>query len=288
MNICITGANGFVGNYLVDYFLRNGDSVFSISRIENTSKGVNNYRHLKLDLRNQFELPEKMDLVIHCAAIIPSREPDTDKVFNENIKISENIIKAAVDTNSKKFINLSSMSVYGNINVRCVDEKIQSNNLNSYGMAKKEIEQKLSIISKEHFDLGISLRLPGIVGRGSHNNFLSAVMANILNNRPNVVFHPEEKFNNIVHVSDLARFIEKLSEYKGRQIYQNLNLGSIEPIRIKEVISLLYEKMGTIQNVTYKLNQTTPFLISIDEAMLLGYQPSSVIRSLTKYCKDYR
>jgi len=287
MNICITGASGFVGNYLVDYFLANGDDVLSISRAENQRRGINNYRHLKLDLRNQFELPDKIDLVIHCAAIIASKEPDADKLFYENIKISENIINAAVESNTTKFIFLSSMSSYGNISVSCVDEETPSNKPNSYGMAKKEIEQTLSVISREYFDLGISLRLPGIVGRGAHDNFLSTVMANILNNKPNVVFHPEKKFNNVVHVSDLAKFIKKLSNYKDRRIYENLNLGSIKPIKIKEVISILYEMLGARENVKYESNETKPFLISIKNAQKFGYDASTVKESIILYSRDY-
>lgn len=287
MNVCITGASGFVGNFLVDYFLRKGENVFGISRVENQRLGVNNFSQMKLDLRNPFSLPEKMDLVIHGAAVIPSREHDVDKLFYENIKISENIINAAIKTDSKKFIFLSSMSIYGNININCVDEETPSNNPNSYGMAKKEIEQKLNDISKEYFDMVISLRLPGIVGRGSHNNFLSAVMANILNNKPNTVLHPEKKFNNIVHVSDLAKFIEKLSKHKGDQIYESLNLGSIEPIKIKEVISMIYEILGTREKVKYESDQTKPFLISIENAQKFGYEASTVKESIFKYCQDY-
>ena len=64
----------------------------------------------------------------------------------------------------KKFIFLSSVSVYGKINIKVLKEDYKPNNPNKYGISKLICEQALNELSKYNISF-ISIRLPIVVGK---------------------------------------------------------------------------------------------------------------------------
>ena len=56
----------------------------------------------------------------------------------------------------------------------------------------------------------VSIRLPGVVGPGSHDNFLSDTMTRLVAGETAVVRNPDALFNNVVHVDDFACFADTL------------------------------------------------------------------------------
>jgi nucleoside-diphosphate-sugar epimerase len=125
----------------------------------------------------------------------------------------------------------------------------------------------------------LSLRLPGVVGPGAHDIFLSKTLAKIKAGEPIKAHHPDALFNNVVHILDLTYFLQSwlISAVEG---HQTANLGSSEPITIREVISLLGGE------ATYSESEKTPFLISIERAVYLGFQPATVRDSIKSYAVD--
>ena len=72
---------------------------------------------------------------------------------------------------------------------------------------KKKMENYLINFSKNKNYIPIIFRLPGIVGKNSKNNFISSVIKNAKNKKEVRFSNPEFKFNNLIHVKNIAEII---------------------------------------------------------------------------------
>lgn len=124
-----------------------------------------------------------------------------------------------------KIIYLSSMAVYdikNKIKNYKVNEKSLLNSSDFYSIAKIQDEK---ILKKWHLKNKkrkiLILRIPGIVGPYSHNNFISNLKKKILNNKIKFIkiYNLERQFNNILHVETLLKFIEKYLKKKKSHLF---------------------------------------------------------------------
>ena len=82
-----------------------------------------------------------------------------------------------------------------------------------YGRAKLFGEILLEDIASKVDEISaVSLRLPGVVGVGSHDNFLSKVVNDIFSGSAIQAQNPDALFNNILPISDLCKFVELLAK----------------------------------------------------------------------------
>jgi len=207
------------------------------------------------------------NLVIHCAAA-PS--------YEEDLSLAKKVFDHAFESKSS-VVFLSSISVYGDISESVVTEETIPFKQNSYAKAKWDIEGLLRT-----YDLNsLTLRLPGVVGLGAHDIFLSRTLAGIRRGELVKAYNPESLFNNVVHVGEVSGFIHKWS--KNQIIGHNtVNLGSKEPITIREVVSLLGGVADFIET------NKKSFLIGIEKAVNLGFEPSTVRKSIKSYVSEFR
>lgn len=118
MKILITGASGFIGNYLVDFFTSKGIEVIGIDINHYKFQKYKNYNFERVDVRDYLKLNEIVERyrpthVIHLAYVmIPKHnkknEDDIDVGGSKNIFIAANNCSAV-----KQFILFSSASIYG-------------------------------------------------------------------------------------------------------------------------------------------------------------------------------
>jgi UDP-glucose 4-epimerase len=249
-HVVVTGAGGFVGGFLAGWLAGRGHTVTAISRRAMQPADENESSRLawrRADLREPNALPSQFDALIHCAAEIPARLPDPERLYQFNLEGAGNAFREAVAAGVRSIVFLSSMSVYGTVADPVVTEDTPPRDPDPYGRAKLDCERLLEACVKEGLSSGLAIRLPGTVGKGSHHNFLSDVMTRVLSDQPVHANNPDALFNNIVYVGDLAAF-----------------LGDwIDRPRAKR-----------------------PFLIDLDRASSLGYRPSTVKASIKAFVRD--
>jgi hypothetical protein len=68
--------------------------------------------------------------------------------------------------------------------------------------------------------------------------------------------------------------------------YAMTNLASREPMLIKDVIALLYLKANRPSMVLFKGTLPASFLISLNKAMSLGYEPQTVYESILEFTQS--
>ena len=287
VHVVVTGAGGFVGGFIATYLAKHGFRVTATSRSlkyhdQSRKSGIN---WVSTDLTHPRGLPKNFDALIHCAALLPSCSSDPNRLYSENIAMACSAFNQAMDAQAKLVIFLSSMSVYGSVNVAEVSEDTALNSPGAYGKAKYDAERKLEECITRGLDSGLAIRLPGTVGRGSHHNFISDTLKRILASQQIEIRNPDSLFNNIVCVENLAKFIMKWMQYPAMG-YAITNLASREPMLIKDVIALLYLKANRPSMVLFKGTLPASFLISLNKAMSLGYEPQTVYESILEFTQS--
>ena len=114
----ITGANGLIGSYLVDYFSFAGAKVYAMSRSIDKLKFRFNNQNIKLieqDLNEPLKINDKFDYIIHAASNAHPLAFSKDPVgtMKTNLLGTINLLEMSKNSNSK-FLYLSSGEIYGN------------------------------------------------------------------------------------------------------------------------------------------------------------------------------
>jgi len=177
-NILITGANGMLGQKLVDLFVSKPEynvlyTSFGASRL-NPSYKIN---FQILDVSNE-EAVKKMvsefnpDVIIHCAAMthVDGCEDDKDKCWALNVHAVQYFVDAIADSKTK-FIHISTDFVFDGISSLPYLENHAVNPLSAYGMSKKESEDVL-INSKINYTILRTSFVYGVLWDNSRSNFV--------------------------------------------------------------------------------------------------------------------
>jgi len=126
MNILVTGARGFIGSKLVNKLKNAGHNVAEFNG------NITNVENVKEEVKNA-------DVVYHLAAELDEAVGEK-KMFNVNVKGTENLLEAAAKARVKKFIHMSSVGVMGNVN-STADENTPCNPQTLYEKSKYEAEK---------------------------------------------------------------------------------------------------------------------------------------------------
>jgi nucleoside-diphosphate-sugar epimerase len=166
-----------------------------------------------------------------------------------------------------------------------VTEAVAPDQPDAYGRAKLDTERLLEDLVSEGFDSGLSIRLPGTVGKGSHHNFLSDAATRVMAGELVTAKNPKSLFNNIVYVGDLAHFLGRW--LKAPQPGHALTmLAAEQPLSLARVVSLLFECAGMPEKIRFEEGGKKPFLIALDHARTLGYRPPTVDASIRAMMRD--
>jgi nucleoside-diphosphate-sugar epimerase len=284
LHVVVTGAGGFVGRFLARWLAEQGCHVTAITR-QGLPAGAANLVWRKADLAAPDSLPPHFDALVHCAAEIPARCPDPELLYARNVEPTQCVFDQAVAAGARSIVFVSSMSAFGNITVPVITEAVPSDHPDPYGRAKLDCEALLARIVEEGLFSGLSIRLPGTVGKGSHHNFLSDAATRVVEGNAVVAKNPDSLFNNIVHVADFARFIRQWVDTP-RAGHVVTMLASQDPLPLERVIALMFECAGKPPNAEFETGGKAPFLISLDRARSLGYQPATVEASVRAMMRD--
>ena len=104
MNILITGSSGVIATQLIKYFKELDKNVYTLSRHKDADYLVD-LSSLNID----FEIVDvKIDVIIHCAFVIPkSFDEDSDEIFRKNKIITDNTVRIVDKIKPKQIINAS-------------------------------------------------------------------------------------------------------------------------------------------------------------------------------------
>jgi nucleoside-diphosphate-sugar epimerase len=134
-SILVTGASGMCGQYIYQHFLKGkGYLVYTTSR-----RPVEYARHICHDLNDPLgfeKFPKKVDLIVHCAALVDETTAEYS-VVDANVRSMFNVVNYALSARASCLIHFSSISVYGKPAMdTCVEESHSPQPVTSYGLSK--------------------------------------------------------------------------------------------------------------------------------------------------------
>jgi UDP-glucuronate 4-epimerase len=282
--ILITGANGFSGFNLA----KNLSKKFKIFALGNKKPKIKKIIFYKQNLKKKIQINLEIDVIIHAAFETPQRY-NPNKLFNSNILMMKNILDFATNNDIKNIVFFSSMSVYLK-NKKIINEKsnlIKKSSDDNYGLSKIKCENMLKSWSiRNELNKVLVLRLPGIVGDGSHNNFISNLANAIIKEKKIHIFNLKKNFGNIIHIDIISKFLEN-SIKKLNEKFVVLNLTSHSPIKVASILKLFLQKFKKNPLIIEEKSDVNNHLISLKKAKKYNFKPISVKESLLRYINNF-
>jgi 2-alkyl-3-oxoalkanoate reductase len=174
MKLLVTGASGFLGQYVVAEALRRGHQVKAIARPTSDTTRLPWHDHpnveiVRLDLRQRrgiVEALQNVDVVLHLAAI---KGGDFYTQFAGTVIATENLLDAMVEANLLRLVAISTFSVYDYLNMptgKVLDEDspIESNPKyrDEYAQTKLIQEQLIREFEQKH-RAKVTILRPGMI-----------------------------------------------------------------------------------------------------------------------------
>lgn len=214
MNVLVTGANGFVGEYLTNYLEEKGHIVFRGVR---KSERVTDRSYGNLENLNQKEdwdsFFKNIDAIVHCAArvhVMNETSSDPLEEFRKaNVNSTRVLATKAKQYGIRKFIFLSSIKVNGEVTPRDVpySETDEPKPQDPYGISKYEAEEVLKEISKTGEMEVIVLRPPLIYGPGVKGNIKRLVK--LIKRIPIIPLGGIKNKRSMISLKNLSSIIER-------------------------------------------------------------------------------
>jgi len=296
MNILITGAAGFIGSHLSEYFLSKNHTVIGLDNFDPfydvaikkqnisdsiKSKHFNFYEGSILDIKFLESIfnENKIDLVIHLASkagVRPSIH-NPQEYFNVNVNGTLNLLETMKKAELKKMIFASSSSIYGNNPKVPFSEKDNVDYpISPYAASKKSAE--LICHTYHHlyaFDI-FCLRFFTVYGSRQRPDLaIHKFTKAILNKDEITIYGDGTTQRDYTHISDIvdgiSKSIDKLSGY------EIINLGESYSISLAYLVALLEQYTGTkakIRRLPMQPGDVEKTYADISKAKsLLDYKP---------------
>jgi nucleoside-diphosphate-sugar epimerase len=286
--VLITGANGFVGSFMVEEAIRRGYDVYAAMRAESSKANLEGLSPKFIDLpyadKNRMKkclaglrsVVGQFDLIIHTMGLTKCKhKSDFDVV---NFEYTRNFVQALMESGMtpKHFIYLSSLSAFGSGDrktlkpIELTDEPKPDT---AYGASKLKTERFLATLDAKVFPYTI-LRPTGIYGPKEKDYF---VMLKTLTRHLNPGIGFEPQYITFIYVKDLVDLAFLAAEKKGvgkayfaadGDVWTSDNyvklckqlLGVKRTLNIKvpccivKVLAFLFDKIGGLFGVTPTLN----------------------------------
>ena len=291
--ILVTGASSFIGRHVTNHLAREGLNVVATYRSRNAFLESLALRHegltlAQIDLTNWRDfslLPSQIGAVVHIAGVSTGPEVAIDDMLAVNVMGTRHVQRYALSTGVRKIVHTSSLSVYGSILDKEVNELTAINNPDPYGSTKYLAERLLASTADQIPT--VALRLPGILGKGAHRAWLPSLVDDLRQGKEVTIYNPNSYFNNAVHVDDLSKLITQLLKTSSWDGYYAFPLGASGKMTIERVVRLLHTALESQSKLSVIGANKTSF--TIDSACArkrFGFVPSSIDHVLSNYIND--
>lgn len=257
MKILVTGATGFIGNYLINELLKN-ESYEIIATSRNIDKArkfnwIDKVNYIEYDLattheNNLFEFFNQPDKVIHLAW---EGLPDYNNLIHieKNLSNHYKFIKNMVENGLKDISITGTCFEYGMQN-GCLSEYISTKPSNSYAIAKDTLRKFVFELNKQSRFNYKWIRLFYMYGEGqSEKSLMSLLDKAIENHDKEFNMSGGEQLRDFLHVSEVVKNIVLITN---QNLYENqvINCCNGSPISVRNLVeNYLREK-----NYDIKLN----------------------------------
>ena len=253
--VLITGAAGFIGSHLCDYFLSKNYNVIGLDNlITGNLKNLShinsnmNFKFMEIDITHNFNIENSIDFILHFAS--PASPIDYLKIPLQTLRAgsigTENILKIAFKKKARILI-ASTSEVYGDPLVHPQHEEYFGNvdPVGPRGVYDEAKRFQEALTTAYHTYHGLEIRIARIFNtygsrmRVNDGRAIPAFMGQVLRGENLTVFGDGSQTRSFCYIDDMVEGIYKLlhSNYS-----KPVNLGNPEEITLinfaKEIINL--------------------------------------------------
>lgn len=273
--ILITGVRGMVGLDLAQVASSRGYEVFGIASLRNDDRDI--FEDIKLiqrDITNPFNIDDKFDVIIHCAAYtdVSKAESEKEKCYKLNVEGTRNVRNLAMRNNAQ-FIYISTPFVFDGYRGDYREDDCPLA-LNFYANTKLIGEE----ISKD-YENSLILRVSPIGKRadGQLPNFVQWFIDQAKNNGSFTLFTDVRL--NLLHTQTLASLILEVIDKKE---CGTLHLASRDIVNKAEIWDEIVKKYPNFSGKVQRLSvdgtsagmtarRPKEMWLNVDKAMTSGY-----------------
>jgi nucleoside-diphosphate-sugar epimerase len=302
VTILVTGCAGFIGSHVCAKLLQSGFKVIGIDNFDPFYSRVAKEANMKTFRSNPafsfYELDiadglnavteKNIDGVIHLAAkagVRPSIE-DPAGYLKVNVMGTQKVHEFMQARACNKLIFASSSSVYGNNKKMPFSEADNVDNpISPYAFTKKAGElMNYTFHHLYNVDI-VNLRFFTVYGPGQRPDLaIHKFVERISNNQPLVLFGNGETARDYTYVEDTVSGICSALEYcmGNTGVYTTFNLGNNKPVKLNELVDVIYDEMGKEKNIVYEAMQAGDVDVTFADitkaGQLLNYTPATDLR----------
>ena len=238
--ILISGANGFLGSYLCNYFCKKNNytviglirSSSETHRIEQLKSSIHLYEIDKVDIDFIFN-KYKINIIINTVCNYGRKNSNYEELFNSNFLFGKNLIDIAISFNVDLFINT---------------DTLLPENLNSYSETKtlfrkyiRSLNSKLKIVN---------LRIDHMYGPGDDTNkFIPWLINQIRNTTNEIELTSGDQLRDFIYIDDVvSAFYNVVLASSKLNSYIEYDLITDQSVKMKKIILLISEKISSVDN----------------------------------------
>jgi UDP-glucuronate 4-epimerase len=263
VNILVTGAAGFIGSHVCEYFIKQKHSVVGIDNFDpfysRKIKNLNleqlllnkNFQFYETDIRDKAALnsifsSNKIEIVIHLAAkagVRPSIE-SISEYYDVNVNGTVNLLESMKTYGVMKMLFASSSSIYGNnTKVPFSENDRVDNPISPYASTKKSGEL-LSHVYSHLYNFDITcLRFFTVFGPRQRPDLAIHKFTKLIDEGIPIPFYGDGNTSrDYTYIDDIVNGIScALNSLGGYRIY---NLGESSVINLKKLVETIEKLLG--------------------------------------------
>jgi dTDP-4-dehydro-6-deoxy-alpha-D-gulose 4-ketoreductase len=271
--ILITGASGFIGSHFVEELDKMGAKIKALyhkknSNIEYLQNTCKNVEYLKVNLLEGNSIrtaSQNVEIIINCAALDGNAEfkqKNAAIILDTNMRITSNILNAAVENGIPNIVLLSSAEVYPLTSKNPIKEeddykKNFDNTNNGYVLSKRYAEILGELYSKQY---GINVFLPRLTNvYGPRDNFneasnrvIPSMIKKVLNNENIEIWGNGKQIRQFIYVKDVVLCILNMIKMNKNYI---INISSGSSVTIYDLAKKIVKISKISSNITLLKNK---------------------------------
>ncbi|MDC0106071.1 GDP-mannose 4,6-dehydratase [Flavobacteriaceae bacterium] len=263
--VLITGAAGFIGSHLCDFFISKNYKVIGLDNLitgdlNNLSQLNSNidFEFKKIDITHDFNINDSIDFILHFAS--PASPIDYLKIPLQTLRVgslgTENVLKIALKNNARVLI-ASTSEVYGDPLVHPQPEEYFGNvdPVGPRGVYDEAKRYQEALTTAYHTFHGLDIRIARIFNtygsrmRINDGRAIPAFIGQVLRGESLTVFGDGSQTRSFCFIDDMVEGIYKLlhSEYT-----KPMNLGNPEEIALIDFAKEIIVMGGTDNKIVFK------------------------------------
>lgn len=314
MKILVTGAFGFLGGRVSQYFLSEGHEVLLGTR-QPVAPGdcrLESGRVVQMSWTNSRNLEEAcagVDVIIHASGM-NAQDCASDPVgaLNVNTVATANLLYAAIKNKVRRFIYISTVHVYTDILHGVISESICPCNIHPYASSTRAAEDVVLYAQKQGLIDGIVIRLANGYGVPIHRSVNCWML--LVNNLCRQAVEIEQlrlssdgsQIRNFIPMQEICAVIDfvacRISFRRNIGEMGPINVGSRSSLSVLDMARAVQARCSRVLNfnpeVVVNARQGRPLTLQLDfqiqRLLSLGYEflhdPSNEIDCLLRYCQS--